>query len=176
MPDGGRGAGGDGREPFGQFGAGGAVDDDPVAVGRAGGVGGAGEVADPLGGGAGELVGVGTGQGAQGLLVGGAGLEEVAVLGEGATVRGPGWFLDDHVGVDAAHAEGAEGGAAGALAARPGPGAVGEVERGALEADVVVGAGHVQRGGDAFALHRQEDLDEAREAGRRFEVSDVGLQ
>ena len=83
--------------------------------------------------------------------------------------------LEQGAGIGAAEAEGVDRGDAPAAAVRPGlqPGRDGDAER--VEGNVGIGRDEMQVGRDGAVAQAEHRLDHAGDAGRRFEMADIGL-
>ena len=79
------------------------------------------------------------------------------------------------MGVGPAEAEGTDAGPPRASARRPRPRLVGDGDGQVRPLDEWIRAVEIQMPWNGFVLQRQHHLDEARDAGRRLEMADIGL-
>ena len=84
-------------------------------------------------------------------------------------------LFDNHMGVDAAEAEGADAAPARPFAALPGDGFANDLEREARPIKMAGGGFEMQMGREFFVLQRQHQFDQSSDARARFEVADVGF-
>ncbi|CAB3969492.1 hypothetical protein BCO9919_03790 [Burkholderia cenocepacia] len=89
--------------------------------------------------------------------------------------RRDGRFLDDRVGIGAAESERAHPGDAPAFPALPRDRIGGDANRDLLPRRMRIGSGEMQVRRNPVVLERQQDLDQAGDAGGRFQMPDVGL-
>lgn len=88
---------------------------------------------------------------------------------------GGGRFLHDQVGIGPAETERTDPGQAPLLSPRPGPGLDRNLHRQGAPVDMRIHRLEVQVSGNGFVLQRQHHLDQPGHAGRRFQMSQVGL-
>ncbi|VWD35646.1 hypothetical protein BLA50215_05002 [Burkholderia lata] len=89
--------------------------------------------------------------------------------------RRDGRFFDDRVGIGAAESERAHPGDAPAFPALPRDRIGGDADRDVLPRRMRIGLGEMQVRRNPVVLERQQDLDQAGDAGSRLQMPDVGL-
>ena len=100
-------------------------------------------------------------------------LQRPGVLGFFGLLLGS--FLDHHVGVGPAEAEGTHAGNSRLLATRPTDRLPGHLQRKLVPGDVRIGLLEMQMAGDLFVLKGKHHLDQPGDTGRRLQMADVRL-